>query len=87
MTHLEKFLKQYGSEEEFERLIENALQNDVITEIDAYIARKKYKEEYENVLKLDKNIITIQELRKRKEKKERDEIIKKLLEHAGKLNW
>mgnify|MGYP003613503132 CR=1 FL=1 len=87
MTHVEKFLKRFGPIEELQRLVDNAFNLKKINEIDCKIAMKKYDEEYQNAVLLDKNIITIQELRKRKEKKDREEIIKRLLIQAGKLDW
>lgn len=87
MTHVEKFLKKFRIKSEFESLVERAYYDKKIDDEDRLIALKKYDEEYQNAILLDKNIITIQELKRRKEKRERDEIIQKLLEHAGKLNW
>jgi len=87
MTHVEKFLKQFGTYDEFKRLVDNAYYLGKINGTDCLIALKKYDEEHQNAVLLDKNIITIQELRKRKEKKERDDIIKQLLIQAGKLDW
>lgn len=87
MTHVEKFLKKFRIKSEFESLVERAYYDKKIDDEDRLIALKKYDEEYQNAILLDKNIITIQELKRRKEKRERDEIIQKLLEDAGKLNW
>lgn len=87
MTHVEKFLKKFGIRSEFESLVERAYYDQKICSDDRLIALKKYDEEYKNAILLDKNIIPIQELRRRKEKIDRDEIIKKLLERAGKLDW
>lgn len=87
MTHVEKFLKKFGIKSEFESLVERAYYDKKINDEDRMIALKKYDDEYKNAVLLDKNIITIQELRRRKEREEKDKIIKKLLEQAGKLDW
>ena len=87
MTHVEKFLKKFGIKSEFESLVERAYYDKKINDEDRMIALKKYDEEYRNSILLDKNIITIQELRRRKEKKDRDRIIQRLLEKAGKIQW
>lgn len=87
MTHVEKFLKKFGIKSEFESLVERAYYDKRINDEDRMIALKKYDEEYRNSILLDKNIITIQELRRRKEKKDRDGIIQRLLENAGKVQW
>jgi hypothetical protein len=87
MTHVEKFLKKFGIKSEFESLVERAYYDKKINDEDRMIALKKYDEEYRNSILLDKNIITIQELRRRKEKKDRDRIIQRLLENAGKVQW
>jgi len=87
MTHVEKFLKKFGIRSEFESLVERAYYDKKINDEDRMIALKKYDEEYRNSILLDKNIITIQELRRRKEKKDRDRIIQRLLEDAGKIQW
>jgi hypothetical protein len=87
MTHVEKFLKKFGIKSEFESLVERAYYDKKINDEDRMIALKKYDEEYRNSILLDKNIITIQELRRRKEKKDRDRIIQRLLETAGKVQW
>jgi hypothetical protein len=87
MSRYDDLVKQNGTLEEFTAAIHNAKECYSLTPTEVLITIKKYEEMLNEAKLLDSNIISIDELRRRKEKKEKDKIIKKLLEHADKLNW
>jgi len=82
-----ELIKRFGTILEFRNSLQKGIADGIITELEAINALKDYEVELENAKQLDLKVITIEELRKRKAKKERDKIMKKLLDHADKLPW
>jgi hypothetical protein len=87
MGRYDDLVKQNGTLEEFTAAIHNAKDCYSLTPTDVLISIKKYEEMLNEAKLLDSNIISMDELRRRKEKNNKDKIIKKLLDHADKLKW
>ena len=87
MSRYDDLVKQSGTLEEFKAAVNNAKECYALTPDEIYTAVAKYEKDLNEAKMLDNGVISIDELRKRKEKKNKDKIIKKLLDHADKLKW
>ena len=87
MGKYEDLINKHGTVEQFKEKLKNAATCYEITDVQAMIEVKRYEEMLEEAKLLDSKVITIPELRIRKEKHDRDKIIKKLLDDANKLKW
>ena len=75
----QNLIKKYGTMDEFKKSLRKSCDDLMITEVEYLISLKRYEEELKNADQLDKNIISIQELRRRKEEENKSKIIKRLL--------
>lgn len=90
MTRVERLIKKHGTMDEFKRAIWRAYDTLVITEAEAMDAIRDYEEELRVAYILDtrfvgNNVINLQEYKKLKEQRERDKILKDLIDLTDKF--
>lgn len=86
MTRVDRLVKKHGSLSEFKKAVWYAYDTLMITEAEALDGIRKYEEELRIARLLDEsNIIEFKELKKIKKRREKDKIVKDLLEFTDRF--
>jgi 3-dehydroquinate synthetase len=87
MTKYDMLVEAHGTLEQFKEAINNAKDCYFLTDDEVSQAIEKYRLDLEEAAKLDSKVVSIDDLKKVKSKRNRDKIVKQLIDHANNLKW